>query len=76
MPNYTIRKKKTGEIIGQQTMTMAELEKFERKNPSLEAAIGAPLIHSGMGMSKPHDGFRDRLRDIKKNHPGSTINTF
>lgn len=27
-----------------------------------------------MGRLKPSDSFRDTLRDIKKEHPGSTIN--
>jgi hypothetical protein len=76
MPNYTIRNKKTGEILGTQIMSLSELEVWERKNPSLEVAIGAPLIHSGRGMQKPDEGFRDLLKRIKKNSPGSTINDF
>jgi hypothetical protein len=27
-----------------------------------------------MGMRKPDDGFRDRLKEIKSSHAGSTMN--
>lgn len=36
---------------------------------------GAPAIGDSirMGITKPSDGFRDRLREIHKNTPGSTL---
>jgi putative FmdB family regulatory protein len=34
-------------------------------------AIGDPIK---LGIRKPSEGFRDRLREIKKNHPGSKMN--
>jgi len=76
MPNYTIRNKKTGEILDQVFLTLGEIDLWEKANPELEIAIGAPLIHSGRGMQKPDTGFRELLTRIKKNSPGSNINDF
>jgi hypothetical protein len=80
MPNYNIRNKKTGKIVQQLEMTIAETDDWEKANPDLEIAVGAPLIHSGTGLKKPDQGFRDVLRTIKKgNSKGfyrSTVNTF
>jgi hypothetical protein len=60
--------------------TIAEAESFEKINPQLEWLCSAPLIHSGSGMKKPDQGFRDVLRTIKKgNSRGlskSNMNTF
>jgi hypothetical protein len=60
--------------------TIADAEAFEKANPHLEWLAAAPLIHSGSGMKKPDQGFRDVLRTIKKgNSKGLTkaqINTF
>ena len=76
MPNYTIRNKKTGKILGEVYLSITEIDEWEKTNPNDELAIGAPLIHSGRGMTKPDSGFRDLLTRIKKNSPGSTINDF
>ena len=47
------------------------------ENPQLQTVIGAPRIVSGTGSvtentSKIPDGFKDKLREIKKKHPEST----
>lgn len=81
MPTYNIRNKRTGEIaMPGVEMTISEMEQFEKENPGFEIAIGAPLIHSGTGLKKPDQGFRDVLRTIKKGNSkgfyGSTVNTF
>lgn len=80
MPYYTIRSKKTGKSTGQRYMTFEELDIWEKENPTLEVAIGAPLIHSGAGLKKPDAGFRDLLKTIKRgNSKGmtkSTVNDF
>lgn len=75
MPNYTIRNKKTGKSKIE-TMTISEMEQFEKDNPQEEVMCGTPLIHSGRGMGKPPDSFRDILRNVKKKHRRSTVNTF
>ena len=76
MPNYTMRNKKTGKTK-ELTMTIAEMEKFEIDNPTWEAAIGAPLIADAgriMGVIKPSEDFRDKIREIKKRHPLGSVN--
>jgi hypothetical protein len=61
-------------------MPMAAREQYLTEHPELRQMPSTPLIHSGRGMKKPDDGFRDVLREIKKkNSRGltkSTINTF
>jgi len=75
-----IRDKTTGEELGVMDMTLEELDFWEKINPKLEVAIGAPMIHSGTGLKKPDAGFRDLLKTIKKgNSKGfkkSTVNDF
>jgi hypothetical protein len=63
-------------------MSISQLDTFLAENPNVTQAIGgAPMIHSGRGLnSKPDNGFRDLLKDMKKKHSKgisrSTINTF
>ena len=80
MPNYTIREKASGEEIGVLHMSFDEIDLWEKLNPTLEIAIGAPLIHSGAGLKKPEQGFRDLLKTIKKSNSRglhkSTVNDF
>ena len=77
MGKFNFRNKKTGRIVVKD-MTIAEAEQFEKDNPNLEWLCGAPKICDAhrVGLKKPDDGFRDRLKDIKKSHRGSKINTF
>jgi hypothetical protein len=78
MPTYYVRNKKTGEYVLAKEMTISEMEKYEKElkkaAPGFEIACGAPGIGYSFNRLKPSQGFRDRLRDIKKSHPGSTIN--
>jgi hypothetical protein len=76
MPTYNIREKATGKIISTMDMTISELEKFERKNPKLEAAIGQINLGYNVATRKPDDGFRDLLKNIKKNNIRSNIETY
>lgn len=61
-------------------MGISECEKYLEENPSIERLInGAPMIcdPTRVGVrSKPDNGFRDVLRNIKSKHRGSNINTF
>jgi hypothetical protein len=81
MPTYTFRDLKTGEETTSY-MSIAELDKFLRKNKHLEQVIGAPAIGDTvrLGMRKPDNSFRDHLKEMKKKHSRgfskSTINTF
>lgn len=77
MPLYTIRNKDTGheeEVF----MSISEKEDFLSNNPQFEQVFVKVSIGDShrLGMKKPDDGFRDRLRDIKKTHYGSNINTW
>lgn len=77
MPTYQFYSKKTGKVVTDAEMrTISEMERTLKDNPDWDTVPAAPLIHSGRGLKKPDDGFRDHLRRIKKHHIGSTINTF
>jgi len=76
MGTFTFRDKSTGEDVVM-TMSISDAEAFVKANPHMDWLCGAPLLHSGRGMKKPEDGFRDVLRDIKKRNAGADgINTF
>lgn len=78
MATYNFRHRKTGKVT-EVTMTIAEAEQYEKDNPQLEWMCGAPAVGidtTRLGMRKPTDAFRDRLKDIKKTHYKSNINTF
>jgi hypothetical protein len=81
MIKYRFRNKKTKkENPKVYDLTMDEMEGFLEHYPDWECIIGAPGIHSGLGMKKPDDGFRDVLKNIKKQTSKgirkSTVNTF
>jgi hypothetical protein len=62
-------------------MKMSERGEFLKENPDiLQMPTTGVFMHSGRGMQKPEEGFRDLLREMKKkNSKGfyrSTINTF
>jgi hypothetical protein len=80
MPTYRFLNNETGEEF-EDFMSISALEVFLSENPNLTQLVnGAPMISSGRGMSKPDQGFRDLLKEMKKkNSKGisrSTINTF
>ena len=62
-------------------MSISALDTYLEENKNVTQLVnGAPMIASGRGMSKPDNGFRDLLKDMKKKHSRgitrSTINTF
>jgi hypothetical protein len=80
MPTYRFLNNETGEEH-EEFMSISALDDYLKDNPNLTQLVnGAPMISSGRGMTKPEDGFRDLLKDIKKrNSKGfrrSTVNTF
>lgn len=80
MPTYKFLNNQTGEEY-EDFMTISSMEEYLKSNPHITQLVnGAPLIHSGRGMGKPDQGFRDLLKEIKKkNSKGitkSTINNF
>jgi len=76
MPIYSIRHKESGVIEHTVDMPISHIDTWEEQNPEWEIAIGMPLIHSGMGLKKPDIEWREKLKAMKKAHPGSTINDF
>lgn len=61
-------------------MSIAEADAYTKANPHIDwlcsAAPSGDIMRLGMG-KKPDDGFRDRLREIKKKSGrGNTINTW
>lgn len=77
MPTYHFYNKKTKKKH-KDFMSISEMEEYTKNNPDVELLInGAPMIGTRIMVNKkPDDGFRDILRKIKKDHRGSTINTF
>lgn len=80
MPTYKFYNNETGEEF-EDFMSISALDEYLSENPNVTQLVnGAPLIHSGRGLGKPDNGFRDLLKDMKKKHSkgytGSTINTF
>lgn len=55
-------------------MGISECDKFLADNPHVERLVnGAPMLVSGVGGPKVADGFRDVLKNIKRNKPGATF---
>jgi hypothetical protein len=80
MPTYNFLNNDTGKEFTE-FMTISALDQYLKDNPNVTQLVsGAPLIHSGRGLGKPDQGFRDLLKNMKKaNSKGfkrSTINTF
>jgi hypothetical protein len=79
MPTYLFLNNETGETY-EEFMSISELDKYLEEHPNVTQQVTAPALHSGRGLGKPSDGFRDVLKQIKKNaNKGitrSTIETF
>lgn len=80
MPNYSFRNVVDGTEFSLD-MTMSERVKFleENKDTIIQIITKAPSLGDPvkLGYTKPDNGFRDVLREIKKAHPkGGGINTF
>lgn len=67
MPTYTLSRKSTGEQWDE-FCSYDELSKILEDDKDIVRELSTPLIVSGVGsvLSKTDDGFRDRLREIKK----------
>ena len=78
MPDYTFRRRSTGEEWTD-FISISERRELLDSDPDIEQLVtGAPLIGDPirLGRIKPDDGFRERLGEIKKAHPGSTMNVM
>lgn len=70
MPTYTFRNRDNGEIE-EHFMSIHELDEFVSDNPHLKKLIDSPGVT--YAAPKVPDGFKDRLKEIKKNAPGATF---
>ena len=78
MPVYDFKDKETGEVVTR-VMKVSEYDEFKKNNPHLERHItGAPGCSDPvrLGLKQPSDGFKDLLKQIKKNNIHSNFNTF
>lgn len=82
MPTYTFLNTDSGEVFTT-IMSIAEREDYLKANPHIQQQlISAPALGDSirLGLKKPDNGFRDRLKEIKKAHSKgftrSTVNTF
>jgi hypothetical protein len=80
MPTYRFLNNDTGEEF-EDFMGISALDVYLNENPNITQLVnGAPMIHSGRGLKKPDSGFRDILKNIKREHSRgltrSTVNTF
>lgn len=76
MPTYLFRNINTQETF-EKVMRIRDLDEFKESHPELEQLVnGAPGLSDPvrLGLIKPSDGFRDVLKSIKKNNPGSSFN--
>lgn len=77
MPTYRFKNKDTNEEFDI-FMNIKELDPYKEANPNLEQLVnGAPMLVCPirLGVTRPDDDFKNRLKDIKKSHKGSTIQT-
>jgi hypothetical protein len=78
MPTYTFIDNETGSHF-EDMMSIAEKEEYLQLNPHVSQTIlHAPALAdpTRLGRMKPEGGFRDLLKDIKKNNRKSKINTW
>ena len=73
MPTYTVKNTKTNETYDV-FCKYSELQEL-LKVDGVEQVLSTPLIVTGTGslLSKTSDGWKDTLKQIKKNNPGSNI---
>ncbi|QIG65754.1 putative Com-like regulatory protein [Ochrobactrum phage vB_OspM_OC] len=77
MPKYTFKNTETGEEFDEY-MSIAAREEFLEQNPHIiQLIVSAPgFIYDNHNLTnKVPPGFRDVLKQIKKQNPGSTIDS-
>jgi hypothetical protein len=70
MPSYTFKNVETDEVFTVM-MSISEREEFLKTNPHMQQVIhSAPALGDSirLGVRRPDEAFRDRLREIKKAH--------
>lgn len=77
MPTYLFKDKNTNEEF-ELFLRISELDPYKEANPHLEQLVnGAPMLACPirLGVTRPDDDFKNRLKEIKGSHRGSTIQT-
>ena len=76
MPFYNFYDKKTKtEFV--EFMSMSVLDEYLTNNPHIEQMPSDCRIVSGVdGIRRPDDGFKDLLKEMKKNHKGGNFGKF
>jgi hypothetical protein len=73
VPLYEIINKKTKKVHTE-FLSISEMAEYEAAHPNEEVLCGAPGVAYKIGTKvKVDNEFKDRLREIKKSHRGSTI---
>ena len=77
MPSYWFKNKKTKKFI-EKSMTISEMEIYLKKNKHMERAIYKTEFPKSIRMrdtwiKHTDDGWKDKLREIKKKHPRGNI---
>lgn len=73
MPMYTFKDTENGEVYDK-TMKIADLDGYLRDNPSLQVIIRpVNFIYDAGTNIKVDDGFRDRMKEIKKTYKINNI---
>tara|TARA_B100000073_G_C23394990_1_gene436739 strand:+ start:79 stop:315 length:237 start_codon:yes stop_codon:yes gene_type:complete len=76
MPTYTLKNKATGKIFETDIIKYSTLEQMLGSDHNLELVPTAPKIIGSIGTvhgRHTDDGWKDTLKQIKKNNPGSNI---
>lgn len=75
MPVYHYKNTETDEVE-EHVVSMADKDEFEETNPHLEQVFLKVNMITGARSARAmsDEGWKDRLRAIKKANPGSTIN--
>jgi hypothetical protein len=78
MPTYKFKNLDTEEEY-EIFMSISQRDLFLKENPNIEQQInGFPgmVDPTRIGRVSPDDNFKDVLKEVKKNNPGSKINTW
>ncbi len=72
MPTYTLKNEKTEEQWDV-VMTYSNMKEYVQKNPDIIYIIGTPSFIGGVSTDSGRlpEGFKDRMREMKKKHPTS-----
>lgn len=78
MPTYMFYDNKSEEMFETFFSSYSKKDEFLEQNPQLRQMLYPVAFGDAikMGLRKPDDAFRDKLKDIKRAHRRSTINTF